>query len=213
MVYPRPVADSGWQVLRIDEVEPIDAAGVHWRPLRRTLGVTAFGINAYSAAAGEDVVEAHTEQDLGHEEIYLVLTGRATFTLGEETIEAAAGSLVCVRDPSVRRHARAIEDGTTVVAIGGKPGEAYTPSAWETFFATERFRASSDHASAITELEQALETRPDHAGIIYTLACWKAMAGDAEEAVALVRRAIELDARFAEWAAKDDDLISIRGRI
>jgi quercetin dioxygenase-like cupin family protein len=207
------VADAGWQLLRIDDVEPIDVAGVHWRPLRRTLGVHAFGINAYTAAAGEDVVERHTEETLGHEEIYLVLSGRATFTLGEETVEAAAGSLVFIRDPLVRRHARADEDGTTVVAIGGKAGDAYTPSAWEAFFATERFRASSDHASAIMELEQALEAHPDHAGIVYTLGCWKAMAGEADDALALVQRATELDERYAEWAKKDDDLASIRDRL
>ena len=42
-----------WQSVRLDEIEPISVAGgLLWRPLRRTLGVEAFGINAYEALAG-----------------------------------------------------------------------------------------------------------------------------------------------------------------
>ncbi len=33
-----------------------------WKPVRKTLGLTAFGINAYTAAsAGDEVVEDHDE--------------------------------------------------------------------------------------------------------------------------------------------------------
>jgi len=78
-----------------------------WRPVRRTLGVGAFGINAYVAPnAGDDVVEEHTESTLRHEEVYVVLSGRATFTLDGETLDAPAGTVVFVEDPLVRRHAR-----------------------------------------------------------------------------------------------------------
>jgi hypothetical protein len=45
-----------------------------WRPLRRTLDVGAFGINAYVAPnAGDDVVEEHWDRTLEHEEVYVVL--------------------------------------------------------------------------------------------------------------------------------------------
>ena len=123
-----------WQSLRLADVEAIavTGAGLTWLPLRRTLGVEAFGINAYSAsAAGEQVVEEHTETNLRHEEIYVVLTGHATFTLGGETLDAPAGTVVFIRDPDVKRGAVAVEAGTSVLAIGGKAGEAYSPSAWE----------------------------------------------------------------------------------
>ncbi len=83
----------------------------------------AFGINAYVAAnAGDDVVEEHTESSLQHEEVYVVLTGRATFQLGDEELDARAGTVVFVRDPELKRHARAEEPGTSVLAIGGKVG-------------------------------------------------------------------------------------------
>jgi hypothetical protein len=58
-----------YTVLSLDEIDPISVAGVHWKPLRRTLGIDAFGINAYTAAAdGEHEVEDHTEETLGHQE-------------------------------------------------------------------------------------------------------------------------------------------------
>jgi len=84
------------KTLRIDDVEGIPVFGtLVWKPIRRTLGVTAFGINAYTAAnAGDEVVEEHTEEPLGHEEIYAVIRGRATFTVDGEEVDAPAGTLV-----------------------------------------------------------------------------------------------------------------------
>jgi hypothetical protein len=52
-----------FRTLRIDEVDPIEVAGVRWHPLRHALGVRGFGVNAYSGAAGQDVIEEHTESD------------------------------------------------------------------------------------------------------------------------------------------------------
>lgn len=203
-----------WRVLRIDEVEPIAVAGVLWRPLRRTLGVQAFGINAYSAReAGEHVVEPHTEEALGHEEVYLVLTGRATFTLDGESLAAPAGAVVHIPDPTVRREAHADVPGTTVIAIGGPRGEPYTPSAWEAYFAVERFRATGAYDEAVAELEEALVRHPGNPGIEYALGCWHALAGHAEEALAHVRRAIELEPRYAAWAQDDEDLVTIRAQL
>ena len=80
-----------FRTLRISELEPISVVGdtLLWHPLRNALGVTGFGVNAYTApTAGDDVVEDHTEAsgpDSGHEELYVVLGGRARFTIdGEE---------------------------------------------------------------------------------------------------------------------------------
>jgi mannose-6-phosphate isomerase-like protein (cupin superfamily) len=198
---------AGWQVLRIDEIEPIPAAGVNWKPLRRTLGVTAFGTNAYVAGPGEDVVEEHTEERLGHEEVYVVLSGRATFTLDGETHDAPAGTLVHLADPSVRRRARAEEPGTLVLAIGG------TPSAWEWYFEAERFRDPLDTEAALRLMDEANELFPDHVGVVYSTACWLALAGRKDEALAQLKRAIELDERAREWAADDEDLVAVRERL
>ena len=206
------MAQKGWQTLRLDELEPIRAAGVRWKPLRRTLGIEAFGTNAYSAGPGEDIVEEHTETTLGHEEVYVVLSGRATFTLDGESHDAPAGAVVHLADPSVRRHARAEEPDTLVLAIGGKQGEAYTPSAWEWYFEAEKFRPTMDTESALAFLGEGLDRFPEHVGMLFSIACWQALAGREDDALATLRDAEALDPRVREWVAVDDDLVSVRER-
>jgi quercetin dioxygenase-like cupin family protein len=81
--------------------------------------------------AGGKVVDPHDELETGHEELYVVLWGRAEFTLDGEPHDCVAGSCVAVRDPRVLRGAIAVEPGTAVLAIGGTPGKAYEVSRWD----------------------------------------------------------------------------------
>ena len=148
------------RVARIDELERIDVAGVHWRPIRRRLGVQAFGINGYSADAGELLIEAHDETGSGagaHEELYVVVTGHARFTVAGEEIDAPAGTLVFVPELGDRREAVAVEDGTTVFVIGGPPANAFPVSPWEYYFATAPAREREDWDEAIRILSEGLE--------------------------------------------------------
>lgn len=82
------------KLIHLDEIPGVPVFGtLVWKPVRKTLGVTAFGINAYTAAnAGDEIVEEHTERQLGHEEIYAVISGRATFTVDGEEFDAPAGT-------------------------------------------------------------------------------------------------------------------------
>jgi tetratricopeptide (TPR) repeat protein len=196
----------------LDEVEAITVAGsLQWRPLRRTLGVRAFGINAYVAhEAGDHVVEQHTEATLRHEEVYVVLTGHATFQLGEELVDAPAGTVVFVSDPDLRRHAWAEEAGTSVLAIGGRPGEPYEPSAWEAYFHAERHRPAGDFAAMADELTAALLEHPDNGGVLYNLACAESQAGRLEDALVHLRRALELRPELRDWSQSDEDLAPLR---
>ena len=206
---------DGWQSVRLDDIEPIPVANetLLWRPVRRTLDIGAFGINAYVAPnAGDDVVEEHTEQSLEHEEVYVVLNGRATFTLDGEVLDAPAGTVVFVRDPEIKRHARADEPGTAVLAVGGPRDAAYEPSPWEDYFAAERHRIAGDYESYLAELMEAAAKRPDHPATLYNLACAEALAGRADDALAHLRRALELKPKWAEMAAMDDDFTSLRER-
>ena len=70
------------RIARIDELElyPIEGQdGLTWRPVRRHFDIQAFGVNAYTAdEAGKRVVEEHREEG-GHEELYVVVSGRAIF--------------------------------------------------------------------------------------------------------------------------------------
>lgn len=206
---------NGWTSLRIADVAPITVAGdLKWKPIRRTLGIEAFGMNAYVAEnAGDDVVERHSEEVLRHEEVYVVLSGRAAFQLGEEKLDAPAGTVVFIRDPAVRRYARAEEPGTTVLAVGGRPGEAYTPSAWEWYFEAERFRDPFDPEAALRLMEEANEKFPNHLGVVYSTACWEALDGRPDDAWATLQRAIEIDPRAREWALGDADLAQFHERL
>ena len=204
---------EGWRSVKLDEIEPIPVVGgkLLWRPVRRTLDIGAFGINSYIApTVGDEVVEEHTEQSLGHEEVYVVLTGRATFTLDDDTLDAPAGTVVFVHAPAVKRHARAEEPNTSVLAVGGPRGGAYEPSPWEDFFAAERHRTAGDFDAYADELAEALVRRPEHPATLYNLACGEALAGRSGDAIRHLRRALELRPEWAEMAQKDEDLVTLR---
>lgn len=206
---------SGWQSVRLDEIDPIAVVRdtLLWRPVRRTLDIGAFGINAYVAPnAGDDVVEEHEESTLGHEEVYVVLAGRATFRLDGEELDAPAGTIVFIRDPAVVRHARAAEADTQVLAIGGPRGGVYEPSAWEDFFAATRHRSAGDYDSYLAELEEALSRRPDHPAILYNVARAEMLVGRPEDALAHLRRALDLQPEWSRLAAEDDDFAALRER-
>lgn len=196
--------------LRLDEVDSIPVFGtLVWKPVRKTLGVTAFGINAYTAAkAGDEVVEDHTEELLGHEEIYAVVSGHATFTVDGEEVDAPAGTLVYLDVPSQRRSAIAREAGTTVLAIGGKPG-THEVSAWEYFFPALPAMRAGDHDTARRILEDGLAQK-DHPALHYNLACVEALAGNDQRALGELELAIDAEPRFRESARGDDDFVSLR---
>jgi tetratricopeptide (TPR) repeat protein len=185
-----------------------------WSPVRRHFGIGAFGVNGWHAAeAGADVIQEHTEEGLGHEELYLVVEGHATFTLDGETVDAPAGTMVFVRDPTLRRRAVAREDATTVLAIGAKPGEAYAGSPWEENAEIFPLFGQGRYEEARERLEEALARYPEQASLLYNLACAETRLGEHEVALAHLRRSVELDARFLAYAADDPDLEAIRSEI
>ena len=105
-----------------------------------------------------------------------MIAGHATFTLDGAEVDAPSGTLVFIRDTSVRRHAVAVEAGTTVLAIGGVPG-VHTPSSWEWTFGAEQYRESRDAAAALELLADGRERFPDDPGMLYATACWESLAG------------------------------------
>ena len=198
------------KILRLDDVEGVPVFGtLVWKPVRRELGVTSFGINAYTAAnAGDEVVEDHTEGPTGHEEIYAVVNGHATFTVDGEELDAPAGTLVFLDDPTQRRAARAVEAGPTVLAIGGKPG-AHEISAWEYIFPSLPARNVEDWDTARRLLEEAL-AEADLPAIHYHLACVEARAGNADRALDELRIAVERRPQLLPSMREEEDFASIR---
>ena len=125
---------KSFRAVRLSEIpsRSNDLVEAEWKPVRCELGVTAFGVNAYVArAADELVIEDHSEGSDGHEEFYVVTAGRATFTIAGEVVDAPAGTLVAVTDPSIVRGAVAREPGTAVLAVGAPRGAPYVLRDWE----------------------------------------------------------------------------------
>jgi quercetin dioxygenase-like cupin family protein len=199
-------------VAHVDELDAIEMPdGFVWHPVRRHFGIRAFGVNAYTALApGEPIVEEHSERQLGHEEIYLVLRGRALFTIDGDQHELEAGQLVFVRDPSLRRGAVAVAEQTVVLALGGKPGEPHKVSAWEAMFAAVPASRREDWSEAIRIHVDALREQPEHPALLYNLACMEARGGRHLDALLHLKRAVELEPKWAEHARKDSDFAAIR---
>jgi tetratricopeptide (TPR) repeat protein len=208
-------ASSRFRVARLGDLDRIPAADdISWRPLRRTLGVTAFGINAYTAdEPGDPLIERHDETGSGaggHEELYVVMTGHGRFTVAGEEVDAPAGTFVFIHDPAARREATAVAPDTTVLAVGGRPGAALPVSPWEHWFAAEPAYRAGDYDRAIAIVSGGLEDYPDHPTIHYQLACYHALAGRRADALRHLRIAFDGDERTREWAATDRDLDAIR---
>jgi len=202
-----------YEVVHIDQLESYPIAnqqGLTWRPVRRRFDIRAFGVNAYTAErAGQRVVEEHRETD-NHEELYVVVSGRATFTLDGNEHDAPAGTLVHC-PPDTLRGAIAAEAGTTVLGIGARPGEVFRPSGWEWTFAAFSLAASGDEEGARRELEAGVAARPDSWQGHYNYACFEAREGNADAAIERLRTAVELHPQAAELARKDEDFDSLRG--
>lgn len=197
----------------LDQRERIPLDHGIWRPIRRALGVTAFGVNAYTAdTEGDHLIEPHDETSSGaegHQELYLTAAGRATFTVDDEEVDAPVGTLVLV-EPGTRREAIAAADATTVIVIGGKPGGGMPPSPFEYWYSAIPAEERGDFDSAYEIAAEGLEQWPDHGTIHYALACYSARAGRREQALEHLRSAFANDPRTREWAVEDSDLDSIR---
>jgi len=126
-------------IVGLDEIpratEACDPA-LDWRPVRDHLGITAFGVNAFlGARPGDRVVERHDEMDAqsgvaGHEELYVVVRGRARFVIDGVEHDVPAGSVVLV-PPASTREAFASVPETAVLVVGAAAGESFSVSDWE----------------------------------------------------------------------------------
>ena len=132
-------------VKRLDEIPGVpdpDPGDPDWKPLRHHFGLEAFGANAFlQREAGGRLVDDHRETDTMHQELYVVLAGRAEFILDGTAFDCPAGTCVAIPDPEVPRSAVAVDPDTAVLVIGGTPGRPYEISAWDAKWTTGLERA------------------------------------------------------------------------
>ncbi len=206
-------AETSYRVLSLpQEGRESDGDRVFVR-LRRTLDIGAFGASAaYQARTGDEVINQHDELEPGsdgHEELYVVVQGSATFTLDDEEVDAPHGTVLFV-GPGTSRKAIATSDETIVLAVGGRRGEAYRlPPGAELFDFFERYN-EQDYEGALAACHVALEKFPGNALILYNVACMQSLLGRGDESLETLRAAVEGWPRFKENARKDDDFVSLR---
>jgi hypothetical protein len=182
--------------------------------LRHDLDVGAFGVSAvFQRKAGEEIILEHDEAGPGsdgHEELYAVVQGSATFTVDGEDIEAPQGTVVFVRNPDAKRAAIATADGTIVLAVGGRRGEAYrlAPAMAAAGFFTAY--QAKDYATALEATNRGLEAYPGNAFLLYNVACMSALLGDGETALTALAESVAKWEPYKELAREDDDFVSVR---
>jgi hypothetical protein len=197
--------NDGYVVLSLDDLErlPSNDGTLTLLPLRRTVGFRPFGVNAWlGAKSGDHVIERHREQD-GDEELYVVVRGRATFTLGDETIDAPAGMLVHAT-PGTLRAATAAEDDTVVLAVGAKPGQVWKPAPWEDFHVAFAYRAAGKVDEARALVTDTLTRYPGTWQGEFNAACFEALEGNDDAAFEHLRLAHERAPDVIEKYAPDD---------
>ena len=201
---------SGYEVARLDEIAEITDGREPLRPIRHYFGITSFGINAWTGAeAGDRILNEHDEADDGNEELYVVTRGRATFELDGERLEAPTGTFVYVR-PGVKRTASADEPHTTIVAVGGVPGQAYEPDGWEIWTPLRPLYEAGRYAEVADRGREVIEANPQYAAPMYNLACCEALAGRTDDAIEHLRLALERSEELRSLAKEDADLDPIR---
>jgi quercetin dioxygenase-like cupin family protein len=100
-----------------------------WYPLQHVLGIDTFGANLFVATdAHQALVADHDERESGQQELYVVLEGEVAFQLDGEKAHLGRGSAVAITDPSVRRSATALSEGTALLIIGA--GRETFTSTW-----------------------------------------------------------------------------------
>jgi tetratricopeptide (TPR) repeat protein len=198
----------------LSEMEIPTVQALRWATVRAHMEIDAFGVNAWTASeAGKEVIGEHDElgdSAGGHQELYLVLNGRATFTVDGEEVDAPSGTFVFVRDPAAKRKAVSAEPETTVLAVGSKAGEAFVPSQWERSAPAFRFFATKEYDKAREVLDRAHRENPDDAGVLYNLACAESMLGRTDDALAHLERSIARRDRFRVAARTDPDFDPVR---
>jgi tetratricopeptide (TPR) repeat protein len=201
---------SDYEVAHLDEIDVVSDGREPMRPVRHHLGITAFGINAWTGPEqGDRLINEHDEEDDGQEEVYLVMQGRAVFELGDDRVEAPAGTFVFVR-PGVRRTAFAEEPGTTLIAVGGVPDKPYEAGGWEVWAPLRPLYEAGEYEAVIERGRELIEANPQYPLLFYNLACCEALAGRTTDAVEHLRHAVERSDQARDYAKSDSDFDPIR---
>jgi uncharacterized cupin superfamily protein len=101
----------------------------NWSLVRRSLGLSSFGVNLVEIPAGEQIPE-HDEIDRDQEEVFYVISGEPTLVIDGQGHPAPAGTFARV-DPQHKRTVRNDGRGAAEVLIASAPcSSGYEPMTW-----------------------------------------------------------------------------------
>ncbi len=201
---------ASYGIAHLDDIEEVDDGRCPFRPIRQHFGIMTFGANAWTAKhVGDRLLNEHDEKD-EFDELYVVLSGTARFELAGDSVEARAGTFVHV-PPGVMRTAFAQKPGTTILAVGGgREGEPYRPGGWELWSPLRPLMEAGRHAELVSRAEPLLNQELQYPELLYNVACSEAQLGRTEDALAHLRRAVELMPEAKAFARDDEDLKALR---
>ena len=93
-----------------------------------------------------------------------------------------------------------------MLIVGGKPGAALPVSPFEYWYAAQPAYEAGDYERAVAIASEGLADWPAHGALHYQLACYEALGGHRDKALAHLRVALAGDPRAREWARDDEDL-------
>ncbi|MFC6160002.1 TPR end-of-group domain-containing protein [Kribbella jiaozuonensis] len=202
---------AAYRVTHLDAIEEFDDAGCHYRPIRHQLGVSAFGVTAWTGhAAGDPVINEHDEGDpTADQELFLVLQGHAEFEIDGDQVDAPTGTLVFA-PPRTKRKATAKQAGTTIIALEGTPGQAYDARGWELWAPLFPLYEAGRYDEVADRLRTVVEESPQYPMLFFNLACCESQSGRTDDALAHLRQAVTMSEEFRTTATTDPDLDPIR---
>jgi uncharacterized cupin superfamily protein len=113
-------------VKRFDEMDSYQGQG-HFLYAAKGLGVTAWGMNIIRMPANWKDYPNHDHAKDGQEEAYVVLEGSATLEADGKIWNLVPGTLARI-GATQKRKITPGDRGAVILALGGTPGKAYTPS-------------------------------------------------------------------------------------
>jgi uncharacterized cupin superfamily protein len=100
-----------------------------WMLVRRSLGLTSFGMNLVDLAPGDSLRE-HSEIERDQEEVFIVLEGEAILVIDGEEHAAPAGTFVRL-DPEPRRNVlNRSQSPATILLVSAPRSSGYQPMSW-----------------------------------------------------------------------------------
>lgn len=198
-------------ITHLQDIEELDDGRCRYRPVRHHFGITTFGATTWTAEhAGDRLLNEHDEKDES-DELYLVISGSARFELDGDSVPAPQGTFVHVV-AGVMRTAFAEEAGTTILAVSGGPqGQPYRAAGWEVWAPLRPLMQAGRHEELVARAQPLLDQRAAYPELLYNVACSESLLGRTDDALAHLRRAVELMPELSRFASDDEDLAPLRG--